>query len=566
MRKLQGTLLAAVIVSGSLALSASPVSAATPVAGKTRYIVTFAQGVSARAEAARLRAQNLVVPNVFESVISGLTVELSGVASQVLGALRGVVSIEPEGIATKMDTQPGATWGLDRIDQRALPLSTDYSYPTTAGSGVKAYVVDTGVLSSHTEFTGRMATGWTAINDGRGTEDCDGHGTHVAGTIAGSTWGVAKQATIVPVRVLDCFGSGTFSNIIAGLDWIRLNRTGPAVVNMSLGGGLNSALNTAVAHLVASGVTVVVAAGNSNANACNYSPAAAPSAITVGATTSTDARASFSNFGTCLDIFAPGENITSSVIGTNTATDVYSGTSMASPHVAGVAALLLGANPTACPGAVATSLLQSATSDVVGSPGTGSPNKLLWSDTNPTALPAMAVATSSLPNGTINVSYSSSLSACGGTGSYTWTGTGLPNGLTLNPNGTITGTPTVGGTFTVLVTATDSLSATAQGSVSLRIQAPPAAFSKSTPTNTQRITTQRSATMTWATSAGAASYQVCFSTSTSCSSWVSVGTATQYTRTNLTRNRTYYWQVRAVNPDGTTVANGGTVWRFTTAR
>lgn len=566
MRKLHASLLVAAMVSGSLALSASQVSAATPNPGTTRYIVTFAPGVSARAEAARLRAQNLVVPNVFESVISGLTVELSGVAAQVLGALRGIVSIEPDAIATKLDTQTGATWGLDRIDQRALPLSTDYSYPSTAGSGVTAYVVDTGVRSTHTEFTGRMAPGWTAINDGRGTEDCDGHGTHVAGTIAGTTWGVAKKATIVPVRVLDCFGSGTFSGIIAGLDWIRLNRTGPAVVNMSLGGGLSSTVNTAVANLVASGVTVVVAAGNSNANACNYSPAAAPSAITVGATTATDGRASFSNFGTCLDIFAPGQGITSSVIDSDSATAVYSGTSMASPHVAGAAALYLGANPSATPAAVATSLTQSATTNVVSSPGTGSPNLLLWTESGPTTPQPLAVVTSSLPNGSINTAYSGSLQASGGTGPYTWTGTGLPTGLTLNSNGTITGTPTVGGTFTLAVTATDSLTATAPGSVSLRIQAPPAAFSKSTPTNTQRITTQRTATMTWAASAGAASYQVCFGTNTNCSSWVSVGTATQYTRTNLTRNRTYYWQVRAVNPDGTTVANGGTVWRFTTAR
>jgi subtilisin family serine protease len=229
------------------------------------------------------------------------------------------------------------------------------------------------------EFTGRVLAGYTAINDGNGTNDCNGHGTHVSGTVGGTTWGVAKQVTLVPVRVLDCRGSGSFSGVIAGVDWVAANPRRPAVANMSLGGGLSSSVNAAVAGAVAHGVTMVVAAGNSSADACNYSPSSEPSALTVGATTSTDARANYSNFGTCLDLFAPGSSITSAWNTSPTATNTISGTSMATPHVTGAAALVLQSNPGASPAAVGSFLTGHATPNHVASAGTGSPNLLLFS-------------------------------------------------------------------------------------------------------------------------------------------------------------------------------------------
>jgi subtilisin family serine protease len=250
------------------------------------------------------------------------------------------------------------------------------------GANVDVYIVDTGIYSAHSDFTGRMGVGFSAVNDGNGTNDCDGHGTHVAGTTAGTTYGIAKSATLIPVRVLDCLGSGLISGVIAGLDWIVGHHTAgtPAVANMSLGGGASAALDAAVQNVINDGVVMAVAAGNSNANACNSSPARAANAITVGSTTTTDARSSFSNTGTCLDIFAPGSAITSSWIGSSTATNTISGTSMAAPHVAGVAAVLFGRFPTSTPAQIASMLRTSATPNVVTAAGTGSPNYLLYLD------------------------------------------------------------------------------------------------------------------------------------------------------------------------------------------
>ncbi len=274
-------------------------------------------------------------------------------------------------------TQSNATGGLDRIDQRALPLSRSYTYNRT-GSGVRAYIIDTGIYAANREVSGRVAAGVTAINDGRGTSDCNGHGTHVAGTVGGTTYGVAKAVTLVPVRVLDCRGSGTSSGVIAGMNWVAANATRPAVANMSLGGGADAATDTAVDRMVAAGITTVVAAGNDNVNACTASPARAASAITVAASTVGDARASFSNYGSCVDLFAPGQAITSAWIGGTTATNTISGTSMASPHVAGVAALYLQGNPSAGPTTVTNALLGNATGNVI-SGANGSPNRLLFS-------------------------------------------------------------------------------------------------------------------------------------------------------------------------------------------
>jgi serine protease len=314
----------------------------------------------------------------FSHTLRGFVVQADDRALEKLVLDPSVAYVEEDGIVEISATQSGATWGLDRVDQRDLPLNSTYVYNTTA-SNVNAYIVDTGVLGSHTQFSGRMIGGYTAISDGNGTNDCNGHGTHVAGTVAGTTHGIAKGAKISPIRVLGCNGSGTNSGVIAGMDWVAANHVKPAVANMSLGGGASTATDDAVARMTAAGVTVVVAAGNDNSNACNYSPARAPSAITVGSTTNTDARSSFSNFGSCLDIFAPGSNITSAWYTGTTATNTISGTSMASPHVAGVAALYLANNPTATPSQVTAAIINGSTPNKVTSPGTGSPNRLLYS-------------------------------------------------------------------------------------------------------------------------------------------------------------------------------------------
>ncbi|MDV5145786.1 S8 family peptidase [Streptomyces sp. SBC-4] len=321
--------------------------------------------------------------HVYRSALKGFSTTMSQARAARLAADPRVAYVEQNATVRVADTQTGATWGLDRVDQRDLPLSTTYTYDTTA-SNVTAYIIDTGIRTSHGEFGGRATVGTDTVGGGQNGQDCQGHGTHVAGTVGGAKYGVAKGVKLVAVRVLDCNGSGTTAGVIAGVDWVTANAVKPAVANMSLGGGANASLDDAVRRSIASGVTYAVAAGNGNflglpARACNYSPARVAEAITVGATDSADKRASFSNYGNCVDLFAPGVSVTSAWKDGDTATNTISGTSMAAPHTAGVAALYLAANPAATPAQVGTALVNNATPGKVQDPKSGSPNRLLHS-------------------------------------------------------------------------------------------------------------------------------------------------------------------------------------------
>jgi hypothetical protein len=359
----------------------APGGALRSVSGVPRaghYIVVFQGHVTDTPE----RAQALVAAHggrlefTYVHAVHGFAAALSPSAIATLKYHPDIALIEPDQIVTATTTQSNATWGLDRIDQTTLPLNGSYTY-NASGSGVNAYIIDSGIRTTHAEFGGRASGDFNSVNDGNGTNDCFGHGTHVAGTVGGATYGVAKGVKLHAVRVLDCSGNGAVSSVIAGVDWVTANHANPAVANLSLNGSAASTLDAAVQASIASGVTYAIAAGNSDVDACTRSPARTPQAITVAATTSADARAPFSNFGSCVDLFAPGESITSAYNGSDTQTASLSGTSMAAPHVAGVAALYLERNPNATPAAVASALVGGASSGKVTSLGSGSPNLLL---------------------------------------------------------------------------------------------------------------------------------------------------------------------------------------------
>jgi subtilisin family serine protease len=384
----------AVLATAGLGATAGPVSAA-PGSPLASYIVTVAPDRSPAGVAQRARGLGGEVNHVYTAALDGFAVRLPAAAAAQLTRLPGVVAVEPDqvvqGRPTKAVAPTGLPWGLDRIDQRALPLNGSYGSGGT-GAGVRAYVVDTGIRRDHTDLAGRVAGGYDAV-DGGTADDCNGHGTHVAGTIGGTAEGVAPAVTLVPVRVLDCSGSGAYSAVIAGLDWVLTDHEhavsdqapapADAVVNLSLGGPVSDALDAAVARAIDAGLTVAVAAGNGNQvgkpqDACGSSPARVPAALTVAASDSGDTSASFSNYGTCVDLYAPGVSITSDWYTSASATNTISGTSMATPHVAGAAALYLQAHPGADPAAVATATTGGATTGVVKRTLTGTPNRLLY--------------------------------------------------------------------------------------------------------------------------------------------------------------------------------------------
>jgi subtilisin family serine protease len=343
-----------------------------------RFIVTLRAGADARGGA----LEHGVAPDFeYGTVLNGFAGSISDAARAGLLRDARVERVEQDGVATtQLTTQTGATWGIDRIDH-ASGTNGSFSY-TNNGSGVYAYIIDTGIRFSHSQFGGRATSGFDAV-DGGPADDCNGHGTHVAGTVGGSTYGVAKGVNLVAVRVLDCGGSGSWSGVIAGMDWVAANHRSPAVANMSLGGGASTAVDNALVKLIQSGVTVGVAAGNGNRggrqqDACNYSPARVGAAITVGATDKTDTKTSWSNYGPCVDIFAPGSGITSAWYTNDTQTNTISGTSMASPHVVGVAALYLGTYGNTAPATVAAALKASATQNIVKNSYSEPNNDLLF--------------------------------------------------------------------------------------------------------------------------------------------------------------------------------------------
>ncbi|MEV7426750.1 S8 family peptidase [Streptomyces sp. NPDC091212] len=355
--------------------------AGSPTAVEGSYIVTLKE--AAGFSAASATGKGLVseyggkVARTFDGALNGYAAKLSETQAKRLAADPAVALVEQDQKVQVDATQTSAPWGLDRIDQAALPLNGTYTYPDTAGSGVTAYVIDTGVRITHTQISGRASYGYNAITGSTSANDDQGHGTHVATTIAGSTYGVAKSAKVVAVKVLDSSGSGTTAGVITGINWVTNNAVKPAVANLSLGGGASTTLDTAVSNSIASGVTYAVAAGNDGALASSYSPARVATAITVGATTSTDAKASYSNYGSAVNIFAPGSSIVAGYNTSDTATATLSGTSMATPHVAGAAAVYLAGHTSATPAAVLSALTGGATSGALSSVGTGSPNLLL---------------------------------------------------------------------------------------------------------------------------------------------------------------------------------------------
>jgi subtilisin family serine protease len=459
-RTLGSALTAAVAASAALVV---PVAAQAAPAPTGKYIVTLKErkpGVAARGLGGGRVLRTF-------SRIPGFTAEMTAAQAARLAADPAVRSVEKDRVVRLTGTQKNPVWGLDRIDQRGRTPSRTFR-PTADGDNVHAYVIDTGTRVSHTQFGGRASYGYDFVGDDAVASDCNGHGTHVAGTIGGGTYGVAKKVKLVAVRVLDCEGSGTLSDVISGIDWVTANAVHPAVANMSLGGGYSPAMESAVQAAINSGITFVVAAGNENSNASLTSPAGLPAAVTVAATDSRDRRAAFSNYGSVVDIFAPGVNITSAVSSSDTARGTFSGTSMAAPHVAGAAALLLDAAPALTPAQVREKLVGYATKGKV-TKRAGSPDRLLFVAAPPKAPGIRTSRTTTVTVGTPYVFKFNRTTT--GRGSWRIAGGTLPPGMTFSSTGYLRGTATQAGEYTVTVQFSDFVPQTATRQVVIPVVA-----------------------------------------------------------------------------------------------
>jgi subtilisin family serine protease len=477
---------AAAVVAAGVSVAAPAAAAESAVlyadaagAIDSSYVVVFKDSVTTQGVDSQVRNSTSryggQVKYTYRAALHGYHATMTAQQARRVAADPAVAYVQQDRAVHILDVQPNPpSWGLDRVDQRDLPLDNSYT-DDNQGAGVTAYVIDTGIRITHTTFGGRASFGTNTTGDGNNT-DCNGHGTHVAGTIGGSQYGLAKAVNLVAVKVLNCAGSGSFAGVAQGIDFVTAQHQAGAraVANMSLGAqGSDAATENAVRNSIADGVVYGIASGNSNANACNFTPARVAEAITVNASTRTDARASFSNFGTCTDIFAPGDGITSSWMTNDTATNTISGTSMATPHVVGAAALILGANASFTPAQVATAMFNAATPNKITNPGTGSPNRLLFSRTGGGNPGAPAVSNPGNQTGTVGSPVSLQLSASGGAPPYTWSATGLPAGLSINAStGLISGTPTTAGTSSVTASARDTAGQSGSTSFSWTINNP----------------------------------------------------------------------------------------------
>jgi subtilisin family serine protease len=523
-----------------------------------------------------------VAKHRYTAALKGFSGNLTDEQVEVLQNDPRVAYIEQDQVVHIATTQTGATWGIDRIDQLDLPLSTTYEYNYT-GAGVDVYVIDTGIRFTHNDFGGRAISGVDEI-DGGTADDANGHGTHVSGTIGGATYGVAKGVTLYAVRVLDASGSGTTSGVIAGIDWVTANHSSsrPSVANMSLGGSASTSLDTAVQNSIASGVTYCVASGNYSANASNYSPARVATALTVAATTSSDAWASYSNYGSVVDILAPGSSVKSDYYTSNTATATMSGTSMASPHATGVCALYLEANPSATPAQVCAAVVAASTASTITSVPSGTVNKFLYSLIGGGSTPTVPAAPtlSSPTNGATNVSVPPTLSWSASSGATSYavqvaTSSSFTTIVYSASGLTTTSTSATGLSASTIyywrVNATNSAGTSDWSSVYSFTTASssgsaPAAPTLSSPSN-GATNVSTSPTLSWSASTGATSYRLQVSTSSTFSTLtkdVSGITLTSQQVTGLSRNSRYYWRVNATNAYGT--SDWSSVRYFTTRR